>query len=365
MITYANQKIVHVNKSELKGNYLSVGNAEWKKAYKMLNASAFALYLYLASNKDGFDLALSQKAVENDLGFKKATYHRAVGELEEKGYLKLKQGNIFDFYPYTTMSLTDETSIMDETVSEMRQSCLTDEAKLSHGRNKIVSRMSREITNITNKSNLTKEDANAESANALKREEKEIKKPEKKKSSKKSNRDISDLTNEEKQEILTHFKSGDMKYPEMYRKYNLKFNSLSKEIILGFEDDLVKEKNQKRKEKEKKEEETIKTEFGISDEESKELYHYLLGDITFLASNLKLYLTDVFENKYDAKELLTFLRENEYARDEYYEEYIPKTPMAYYKKETGKIYKCYSEYLEDCFENKNDVYDFALACKAS
>ena len=98
MNTYPNQKIIHINKRKYTANFLQVGIDEWENAYKELKPSTFGIYLYLASNADGFDLALSQKAIENVLGIKKTAYHNAIAELESKGYITLIQGNIQSFF---------------------------------------------------------------------------------------------------------------------------------------------------------------------------------------------------------------------------------------------------------------------------
>lgn len=94
MQTYPNQKIIHINKKEYKDNFLQIGIDEWQHAAKVLSPVAFKLYLYLAGNKNNFNLALSQKAVENALNIKKTAYHDAVKELTFMGYLDNKQGNI-------------------------------------------------------------------------------------------------------------------------------------------------------------------------------------------------------------------------------------------------------------------------------
>ena len=98
MSTYPNQKVIHINKKSYKSNFLQVGIDEWQEAFKELKPSTFAIYLYLASNADGFDLALSQKAIENALGIKKTAYHNAIAELKEKGYIRTIQGNIESFF---------------------------------------------------------------------------------------------------------------------------------------------------------------------------------------------------------------------------------------------------------------------------
>ena len=98
MITYANQKVLHINKGNYTENYLTIGINEWAEASKNLSPNTFKLYLYLSSNKDGFDLALSRQATMNLLGISKDSYIRGVKELEDKHYIILKQGNIYDFY---------------------------------------------------------------------------------------------------------------------------------------------------------------------------------------------------------------------------------------------------------------------------
>ena len=70
----------------------------WYNANKDLEPYGLQLYLYLAGNKDGFDLALSQKAAEEEAGIRSTTFHKYVNVLIEKGYLVNRQGNIYDFY---------------------------------------------------------------------------------------------------------------------------------------------------------------------------------------------------------------------------------------------------------------------------
>ena len=98
MTTYPNQKVIHINKNKYTANFLQVGIDEWQTAFKKFTPSAFAVYLYLASNADGFDLALSQKAIENALGIKKSAYHNAIEALKKEGYIEVLQGNIEVFH---------------------------------------------------------------------------------------------------------------------------------------------------------------------------------------------------------------------------------------------------------------------------
>ena len=106
METYANQKVIKINKEKCTSDFLQINNAEWHEAVKTLSSSAFILYLYLASNNDGFRVALSQKAVEKATGLPKTSYHRAFDELWHANYLTLEEGNYYSFN-----TIPDEDSI--------------------------------------------------------------------------------------------------------------------------------------------------------------------------------------------------------------------------------------------------------------
>lgn len=67
-------------------------------ASRDLGPHALRLYLYLAANKDGFDLALSQAAATNAIGIPRSTYHDQFRILMSKGYIVPVQGNIYAFY---------------------------------------------------------------------------------------------------------------------------------------------------------------------------------------------------------------------------------------------------------------------------
>ena len=84
---YKNQKLIIVKKSACDNNFLQVNNDEWSYACKELKDSTFKLYIYLASNRNGYQIALSPAAANNATGISKKSYYRAVDELLEKGYL--------------------------------------------------------------------------------------------------------------------------------------------------------------------------------------------------------------------------------------------------------------------------------------
>ena len=62
--TVPNQKVLTIHREPLAGSFLGINNDNWKSAARVLGAQAFLLYIYLASNKDDFKLALSPKAIQ-------------------------------------------------------------------------------------------------------------------------------------------------------------------------------------------------------------------------------------------------------------------------------------------------------------
>lgn len=98
MVTAPNQKIVHVNRSKYQKGFLQIGIDDWITASKLLKPSSFLVYLYLSSQSDGYYLALSRAAIEAQLDIKRTAYYAAVDELIQYGYLKLREGNVYEFY---------------------------------------------------------------------------------------------------------------------------------------------------------------------------------------------------------------------------------------------------------------------------
>ena len=98
--TVPNQKVVHVNRQKCDKNFLQISKENWYAANKALSPYGLQLYLYIAGNKDGFDLALSQEAAEQEAGIKKTSFHKYVNLMIEKGYIvpRKENSNIFDFY---------------------------------------------------------------------------------------------------------------------------------------------------------------------------------------------------------------------------------------------------------------------------
>ena len=98
--TVPNQKVVHINRDmpeKNEGNFLMIKNGNLYAAYRDLNATALCLYLYLAGNMNGFRLALSPKAIHEEMGMPISTVKDQINVLIRKGYLvpKSEGSNVF------------------------------------------------------------------------------------------------------------------------------------------------------------------------------------------------------------------------------------------------------------------------------
>lgn len=106
--TVPNQKVIHINRDmppKGSNDYLVVKNQNLFDAYRVLRensrgATPLYLWLILAANKDGFDLALSPRAIEEKTGLPQSTCRDAVDALIRKGFLvpKHEGSNVYDFY---------------------------------------------------------------------------------------------------------------------------------------------------------------------------------------------------------------------------------------------------------------------------
>lgn len=109
-VSVPNQKIIRIEKDKYQSRFLQIGDEQWKKAFQTMKPTVFGMYLYLASNKDGYLLELSAAAVEREIGIKKTAYHTALKDLEEKGYLKKEQGNTYAFSPSPKFANTNSAN---------------------------------------------------------------------------------------------------------------------------------------------------------------------------------------------------------------------------------------------------------------
>lgn len=67
-------------------------------ASRDLGAHALRLYLYLAANADGYNLALSPAAIRQSIGMPTSTYRDQFVKLIDKGYLVPNRSNGYDFF---------------------------------------------------------------------------------------------------------------------------------------------------------------------------------------------------------------------------------------------------------------------------
>ena len=98
-ITYPNQRNIKINRERATADFLGIKNNNWQAAARDLGAHALMLYLYFASNADGYMLALSPAAIRQAVGMPPSTYRDQFVKLIDKGYL-IQRGNsnTFDFY---------------------------------------------------------------------------------------------------------------------------------------------------------------------------------------------------------------------------------------------------------------------------
>ena len=214
MITYTNQKILHINKPNYGNAYLSVGIDEWIEASKVLKPNTFKVYLYLCSNADGFDLALSRQDVINKLGISLDSYKRAIKELTDKKYIKSKQGNVYDFYTMSSNGCIEAPSMVaqkqplnsnggtEAPILGAYKPPLQVHTSNHNGSTEAPSmgaEMPPEINNLYNINNLSNINKDADAKNK---------------------RRLEDLTDEELDNLEYDYKLK-VKYSELYKKYNL------------------------------------------------------------------------------------------------------------------------------------------------
>ncbi len=110
-ITYPNQRIVNVHREPINADFLGIKNENWQYAARDLKPYGCMLYLYLASNRNNYRLALSPAAVRQAIGMAQSTYRDQFNILLEKGYLVQTGGNTFDFFekPRAVVKENEET----------------------------------------------------------------------------------------------------------------------------------------------------------------------------------------------------------------------------------------------------------------
>ena len=96
--TVPNQRMVKVHRETPRSNFLGIKNENWMAASRDLGPHALRLYLYFASNCNGYLVALSPAHIQQAIGMPRSTYHDQFKKLVERGYLVQSNGNTFEFY---------------------------------------------------------------------------------------------------------------------------------------------------------------------------------------------------------------------------------------------------------------------------
>lgn len=97
MTVYPNQKVVTIHKEQCQEDFLQIKNINWQCACDNLTYSAFKIYLYMASNQNGYTFALSYEDVNIAVPMSRKAYDKAIKELKEYGYLNQVQGHVWRF----------------------------------------------------------------------------------------------------------------------------------------------------------------------------------------------------------------------------------------------------------------------------
>ena len=108
--TVPNQRLIAIHRERAASDFLGIKNSNWQAAARDLGAHALMLYLYFASNANGFMLALSPAAIRQAVGMPSSTYRDQFIKLIDKGYLVQRgNSNTYDFYE-TPQRATHTTS---------------------------------------------------------------------------------------------------------------------------------------------------------------------------------------------------------------------------------------------------------------
>lgn len=118
-ITYPNQRVINIHREAAKSDFLGVKNQNWQAAARDLGAHALMLYLYLAANADGYNLALSPAAVRQAIGMPRSTYQDQFTKLMDKGYIVSGSGNVYHFFETPQPSHgSNQTFIINQTPND-------------------------------------------------------------------------------------------------------------------------------------------------------------------------------------------------------------------------------------------------------
>ena len=155
-----------------------------------------------------------------------------------------------------------------------------------------------------------------------------------------------------------------MKYPQMYKHYNLINGCLSKEVINKMEEEIRVAKKEEEKKKIEEANNDALSYFGLTKAEGDELCSYI-SEYGLSWDEYGEVITEIINGYVDsanmsAKELLTYLRDNEYARVDVFKkggENDIRKRFIIDKDKYGDKYRWedYGEYLASYVANPSDV----------
>lgn len=156
MYTNPNQNTIVIHREMPKSDFLQIKNENWQNMIKETHDYfAFVLYLYFASNANGYVLALSPKAIENATGLARSTYYKKLQLLIDKGYVEVRGKNELHFYEVPQERKEKEKSVCgslpreQENLADEHENLAQRQAPLSQEQNS--SQANIEIDNKYNK----------------------------------------------------------------------------------------------------------------------------------------------------------------------------------------------------------------------
>lgn len=98
-MSFPNQKSIVICKEDCNENfiYAKINIRAMQKAMQELKAGSFKLWIYFAKNQENYKFDLSAAECEKDWGIKPDSFHSAVNDLIDKGYLRNISGNTYAF----------------------------------------------------------------------------------------------------------------------------------------------------------------------------------------------------------------------------------------------------------------------------
>lgn len=114
-VSHPYQKNITIHREKADKDFLCIKNDNWKRANRELTPYGLQLYLYFASNRDGYNFDLSAEHADKDANIKRTTFHTYINLMIKKGYLVRRKGNCYDFYE-TPQQVEDVPADEDENI---------------------------------------------------------------------------------------------------------------------------------------------------------------------------------------------------------------------------------------------------------